>query len=93
MKLKDIKETGLYLQGSDTTAIWECFEYSEEEPFAFSVYALNEILYKVSGQKEYNSVGEIAHFDEFDEFDENTEFTKLDDNKYEVQVSQYVREL
>ena len=43
-----------------------------------------------SGQKEYNSVGEIAHFDEFDE---NTEFTKLDDSKYEVQVSQYVREL
>ena len=46
MKLKDIKETGLYLQGSDTNAIWECFEYSEEEPFAFSVYTLNEILYK-----------------------------------------------
>jgi len=90
MKLKDIKETGLYLQGLDTNAIWECFEYSEEEPFAFSVYTLNEILYKVSGTKEYNSVGEIAHFDEFDE---NTEFTKLDDSKYEVQVSQYVREL
>ena len=90
MKIKDIKETGLYLQGTDSNTIWECFEYSEEEPFAFSVYTLNSLLYKVSGKKEFLSVGEIAHFDEFDK---NMEFTKLDDSKYEVQVSKYVREL